>query len=156
MAICGIWHCSFTVGDLDRSLDFYVDLLGLRLIHRQTQKNEYTSRLVGYPDAHLEVAMLEVPGAASTISGHHLELVQYIHPLGEAIRPEPKQPGAPHLAFVTSDIESEYNRLSQAGVLFRAPKPVAIEAGRNLGGYTVYFQDPDGITLELLQPPPRS
>jgi catechol 2,3-dioxygenase-like lactoylglutathione lyase family enzyme len=39
------------------------------------------------------------------------------------------------------------------GVKFKADKPVAIEAGVNKGGHTVYFTDPDGITLELLQPP---
>jgi lactoylglutathione lyase len=30
---------------------------------------------------------------------------------------------------------------------------VAITAGANRGGYGDYFADPDGITLELLQPP---
>ena len=32
----------------------------------------------------------------------------------------------------------------------------AIEAGINRGGYTVYFLDPDEITLELVQPPLRT
>jgi hypothetical protein len=30
---------------------------------------------------------------------------------------------------------------------------VAIEQGVNQGGFTVYFLDPDDITLEMLQPP---
>jgi hypothetical protein len=30
---------------------------------------------------------------------------------------------------------------------------VAIESGVNKGGHTVYFLDPDGITLEIIQPP---
>ena len=33
--------------------------------------------------------------------------------------------------------------------------PVAITAGANLGGFACYFHDPDGITLELLQPSPE-
>jgi hypothetical protein len=32
-------------------------------------------------------------------------------------------------------------------------EPVAIQAGRNAGGFTVYCNDFDGIPLELLQPP---
>ncbi len=32
-------------------------------------------------------------------------------------------------------------------------EPVAIEAGINRGGYTVYFLDPDDITLEIIQAP---
>jgi len=39
------------------------------------------------------------------------------------------------------------------GVEFKAERPIAIEAGVNKGGFTVYFTDPDGITLELVQPP---
>ena len=63
MAANGLWHLSFTVSDLDRSVSFYRDLLGLVLVHRQTQQNEYTSRLVGFNDVHLDVAMLTIPGA---------------------------------------------------------------------------------------------
>jgi catechol 2,3-dioxygenase-like lactoylglutathione lyase family enzyme len=40
------------------------------------------------------------------------------------------------------------------GVLFRNP-PVAITEGTNAGGFACYFEDPDGITLELLQPSPE-
>ena len=39
-----------------------------------------------------------------------------------------------------------------AGVKFKNP-PVLIEAGRNKGGYTCYFNDFDGFPLELVQPP---
>ena len=58
------------------------------------------------------------------------------------------------MAFVVDDIHVEYSRLCQAGVRFRS-EPVAIVAGVNRGGASVYFLDPDGITLELLQPPPQ-
>ena len=34
-------------------------------------------------------------------------------------------------------------------------QPVLIEAGVNKGGYTVYFRDCNGITLEMVQPPVR-
>lgn len=152
MAIRNLWHVSFTVADLDRSVAFYTDL-GMELIHRQTQRNEYTARLVGFPGVHLEVAMLAIPGSEPGRSGHHLELVQYVHPLGEPVRPRTNQPGAPHLALETSDIHADFERLRAKGVRFRAEAPVAIEAGRNQGGFTIYFEDPDGITLELVQPP---
>ena len=44
--------------------------------------------------------------------------------------------------------------MTALGVKFKADQPIAIEAGVNKGGYTIYFLDPDGITLELIQPPP--
>ena len=45
-----------------------------------------------------------------------------------------------------------YDRLAAEGVRFKST-PVPIEAGRNQGGFAVYFNDFDGIPLELLQPP---
>lgn len=39
------------------------------------------------------------------------------------------------------------------GVRFKSPAPNGITEGVNQGGYSIYFFDPDGITLELVQPP---
>jgi catechol 2,3-dioxygenase-like lactoylglutathione lyase family enzyme len=151
----GVWHFSFTVSDLERSVDFYCRLLGMELVHRQDQDNAYTKRLVGYPDARLRVAQLAIGGAPAGASGHVLELVQYAAPVLAAHPPGTAFPNSAHMAFLVDDIQAMYHRLCGAGVRFRS-EPVAITAGINTGGFTVYFLDPDGITLELVQPPPRS
>jgi catechol 2,3-dioxygenase-like lactoylglutathione lyase family enzyme len=153
MSFSGIWHTSFTVDDIEKSIAFYCDLLGMELVHRQQQANEYTSKLVGYPNADLKVAMLRIPGAFVGPSNHHFELVEYVNPKGEPAGTETNRAGSPHLCFVTDDIHADYERLSAAGVRFKAPAPIPIAAGVNKGGYTVYFLDPDDITLEMQQPP---
>ncbi len=150
----GFWHVSFTVSNLEASVKWYTQVLGLQFVREQVQHNEYTSKLVGYPDAHLKVAQLCVPGATIPLSRHHIELVEYIHPRGEDIPLDTNRTGVGHWAFMVEDIHAEFNRLKALGVHFKAEQPVAIEAGVNKGGYTIYFTDPDGITLELLQPPP--
>ena len=150
----GIWHFSFTVADIERSVAFYRDLLGFTLIHRQEQANEYTSRLVGYPGAHLKVAQFALPGQPRGISSHDLELVEYVHPRGARGDPNICNPGAAHLAMCVDDIQERYARLRAAGVHFVSP-PNAITAGVNAGGLTCYFHDPDQIVLELVQSPPR-
>ena len=58
-----VWHFSFTVSDLGRSIEFYRDLLGMELVAEQRQANEYTRRLVGFADADLAIAQLRVPGS---------------------------------------------------------------------------------------------
>jgi catechol 2,3-dioxygenase-like lactoylglutathione lyase family enzyme len=152
--IQGFFHVSFTVSNLEASVKWYTEVLGLEYFRGQEQHNEYTSRLVGYPEAHLKVAQLRVPGQTIPISRHHIELVEYVHPRGEDIPLDTNRTGVGHWAFIVDDIHKEFDRLSGLGVKFKADKPVAIEQGVNKGGYTIYFTDPDGITLEILQPPP--
>jgi len=149
----GVWHFSFTVRDIDASVAFYRDLLGFTLIHQQDQDNDYTRRLVGFPDARLRIAQLAVPGQPLGLSGHHLELVEYVQPFGEPFGPERNRPGASHLAMCVGDARAMHERLEAAGVRFVSP-PQAISSGINEGGWTCYFLDPDDITLELVQPPP--
>ncbi|MCG5212870.1 VOC family protein [Streptosporangium sp. KLBMP 9127] len=148
----GVWHFSFTVADLDRSVAFYRDLLGFVLVHRQVQDNDYTRRLVGYPDAVLRVAQLAVPGQPRGVSTHDLELVEYVRPKGVGRDPARHLPGAAHLALTVEDARAEHARLSAAGVSF-VSAPAEITAGVNAGGFACYFLDPDEITLELVQPP---
>jgi catechol 2,3-dioxygenase-like lactoylglutathione lyase family enzyme len=150
-----VFHFSFTVSDIERSIDWYTRVLGLELVHRQRQDNEYTQILVGIPGAMLEVAQFAVPGVQPARSSHMLELVEYLTP-----RVEPSAPlavnsvGCPHLALMVDDIHERYGRMREQGVEFVNP-PVEITAGANAGGFTCYFHDPDGITLEILQPSPE-
>lgn len=148
----GVWHFSFTVSDIERSIAFYRDVLGFELIHRQEQANEYTRRLVGHPEAHLKVAQFVVPGEPRGLSTHDLELVEYVVPRLERVTPEVWRPGAAHLAIAVDDIHERYEHLTALGVRF-VSSPNLITAGINEGGFTCYFLDPDSIVLEMVQPP---
>jgi lactoylglutathione lyase len=154
VSIRDVWHTSFTVSDLDRSVRFYTELLGLELRAQQEQDNAYTRRLVGHPDAHLRVAQLALPGGRSPRSDHVVELVQYLAPAGRSLELATPNVGVAHLAFEVDDLQPIHDRLARAGVKF-VSDPVDIAEGVNRGGRTVYLRDPDGITLELVQPPPH-
>jgi catechol 2,3-dioxygenase-like lactoylglutathione lyase family enzyme len=150
--IADVLHFSFTVSDIERSVDWYTEILGLELVHRQRQENTYTPVLVGVPGAVLEVAQFAVPGVPPARSTHMLELVQYVTPtVSEAAELRTNAVGCAHLALLVTDIHTRYHRMARAGVAFVNP-PVEITEGANRGGYACYFHDPDGITLELLQP----
>lgn len=155
--IKGIFHVSFTVKNLEASVKWYTEVLGLEYFRGQEQHNEYTGKLVGYPDAHLKVAQLRVPGQPlAEGANHHIELVEYISPanqVGNDLNTYFVANG--HWAFVTDDIHADFERMKALGVRFKAEKPVAIEAGVNKGGFAIYLFDLDGITLELLQPPSK-
>lgn len=152
MAIIGVLHTGLTVENLDRSLDFYAGLLGMTVMHTQTGDNAYTRTLVGLPDAKLKAALLRFESANGQ-HGHVIELIEYLQPKGRKVEARPCDVASAHLAFMTDDCIGMYERLSAKGVRFVNP-PVAITAGMNKGGYGCYLKDPDGFTLEFLQPPP--
>jgi lactoylglutathione lyase len=152
--IADVLHFSFTVDDIERSIDWYTRVLGLELVHRQRQENAYTQVLVGIPGAVLEIAQLAVPGVPPVRSTHMLELVEYVTPRGRELGElGTNSVGCAHLALIVTDLATRYERMLALGVIFRNP-PVEITEGANAGGSACYFHDPDGITLELLQPSP--
>jgi catechol 2,3-dioxygenase-like lactoylglutathione lyase family enzyme len=149
--ITSVWHVGFSVASLERSIAFYEQGLGLELHHRQTGDNPYTRALVGYPDAIIHVAQFVIEGEQPPPSGHILELIEYEVPRGDRIEPSNARIGSAHLAFTVNDIDEVARRVKEHGGALLS-EPVDITAGINTGGRAVYLRDPDGITLELLQP----
>jgi catechol 2,3-dioxygenase-like lactoylglutathione lyase family enzyme len=151
LPVRSVFHVGFVVSDLDASLRFYCEGLGLELRHRQLQNNVYTSSLVGYPDAVLEIAQLRFAHGEPPPSGHVIELISYQRPPSAPADLERSTIGAGHLAFIVDDVfETSQRLLSFGAKLINAP--VEITEGINKGGWDIYLHDPDGVTLELLQP----
>lgn len=145
------FHFSFTVSNLERSIEFYRDVVGMTLVKTAVHDQPYTSVQIGFKDAYLKVAQLTIEGISPAQSGHLLELIEYVNPRGEPTDTATNRPGSAHLAFQVDDIHAEYQRMKALGVRFRS-EPVRITAGPNEGGWTIYFLDPDNITLEMVQP----
>lgn len=148
--LTGVFHFSFTVGDIEESKDFYTRILGLELVHEGRFNLPYTAKQVGYENADLLAAAFRLPGKVPESSTHILELVQYLNPTGTKVDTRTINPGSAHLCFAVDDMWSEYERLKGLGVRFRS-EPVLIEGGPNKGGWTVYFLDCNDITLEMIQ-----
>ena len=145
--LSSVHHFSFSVSDMDRSLQFYRDLLGLEVIVRRVAQEAYVRRIVGFPDGILDIAFLKLPGGASSM----LELIEYKNPKGTEVESQFNTPGNGHVCFLVDDLQAIYERLRQAGVEF-VSEPVAVTVGPNKGRHSVYMYDPDGIVLQLLQP----
>jgi catechol 2,3-dioxygenase-like lactoylglutathione lyase family enzyme len=148
-AIRGAHHTSFTVANLEQSLSFFRDLLGLEVLGTREIGDAYFGRIVGLPGCRVKAALLRIPG-----SDHYLELFEYLTPAGQAFQPRPCDPGSSHLSFLVDDLPGLYQRLRHQ-VNF-ASEPVLIEAGPNRGGYGVYARDPNGILIEFFQLPPQA
>ena len=143
-------HTGFVVSDMERSLEFYQDLLGLRQERNQILEGEFISELVGYPDARLHIVYLGTGDLR-----HSVELIQYLNPAGAAAAmPERHQVGASHLGVIVDDLDAFYAELSSRGVRFVSPPAIRPGALYPMASKGCYMQDPDGNWLELLERPP--
>ena len=146
MQMRSVHHTGFTVSDLERSIAFYRDVLGLKLIRRQGGTHDYLGKVTGFPGVDLRIAIFQV----SDDQDHILELLQYVSHPAEPTPRETNRPGNGHLAFVVDDAGSAYRELRNAGVEM-VNEPAEVTLGINAGGKAFYFRDPDGFTLEVIQ-----
>ena len=143
-------HTGFVVSDMERSLAFYRDLLGLKEERNQILEGEFISELAGYPDAKLHIIYL-----GSGDNRHSVELIQYLNPPGTAVAmPERHQVGASHLGVIVDDLDAFYAELSSHGARFVSPPAIRPGAVYPMASKGCYMQDPDGNWLELLERPP--
>lgn len=142
-------HLGMTVRDIDDSIRFYRNVLGMTLVgRRECVDEEYVAQQTGYDQVKLSVASFRV----QPDNEESLEVVQYLNQTGEPADTSTNRPGNTHLCLVVDDLTDAYNDLQSQGVEFRSP-PVRITAGPNCGGLVVYFYDPDEYVIELFQPP---
>ena len=142
-------HVGLTVSDIERSIAFYRDVLGMTLIRRRETDADYIGTQTGFPGVKLAAASFKV----SPDSEGSMEIVQYLSHAGEPVERGTNRAGSSHICFTVNDIQSTYDALRAKGVPFKS-EPVAITSGPNEGGYVAYLHDPDGYTLEVFQPPP--
>ncbi|WP_423186612.1 lactoylglutathione lyase [Alishewanella sp. d11] len=123
-----ILHTMLRVGNLEKSIAFYTDVLGMKLL-RQSENTEYkyTLAFVGYGDESSQ-AVLELTYNWGTDS----------YDLGNAFG---------HIALEVDNVYEACDKIrTKGGVISREPGPVK-------GGTTeiAFVRDPDNYAIELIQ-----
>jgi len=138
-------HFSFTVSNLNDSLHFFCDLLGLKATPVMEVGDEDLQKIVGIPGARLRLSLVQAP------DNKNIELIEYVKPRGKKLDLKTNNTGVAHLAFVVDDIQKMYDDLSKKGVKFNSP-PVLVPGNDGKGRWAVcYLKGPDNITLELIE-----
>jgi catechol 2,3-dioxygenase-like lactoylglutathione lyase family enzyme len=145
-AIAGTDHFGVTVSDMERSLAFWRDQLGLTVTGRGVIEWEHIDRLVALDGTKIEWVDLDIPG------GGMVELSHYHRPEGTPVPPgEENEPGRSHISLLVDDLVGMLGRLRDSGVRARTTAPVDIPVGSYAGGRAAYVFDPDGVEIELIE-----
>jgi len=141
-------HVGITVSDLDRSVDFWTRLTGGKLLTRRLLDGAHIGELVGYAGQRIEIALVELPGELV------LELLRYVDRDEDAYEPGTAHPGNVHMCFLVEDLHWSWAHAIECGAEPASDEPVRVPVGPQTGAYVAYLQTPDGVAIELRQPPP--
>ena len=139
------FHTGFVVKDLEQAISFYTNVLGLRLAFRMERSGPFVSQVLGFPDARIQGAFLNMG------EGHQLELIQYLSPASGPGGISRNDLGATHLCFYVENIDRFYAEKSRLGLRpINPPAEHRDEQGR-LIRKVLYAQDPEGNWLEFVE-----
>ena len=136
-------HFGIVVSDMERSLRFYRDLLGLKVVREMEESGEYIDNMLSLQNGRVTTVKM-----SADIGSTLVELLEF--------KSHPRQPhgdhevcsvGPSHVAFTVDNLDAVYRRLSQAGVPFNAPPQLSPD------GYAkvTFCKDPDGTPIELVE-----
>jgi lactoylglutathione lyase len=151
MSVTGFFHAGVTVSDMERSLTFYRDVLGLEVVSDNRTGGDHAQRIWALPEVRPEAVraiFLSVPGSDARIELFEFSGIER-HPASS----RPMDFGAGHFCLYTDDAEALHARAVAAGFTSRSGEVVAIEQGPHAGVRAAYLIDPDGYHVEIIQPP---
>jgi catechol 2,3-dioxygenase-like lactoylglutathione lyase family enzyme len=142
-------HVNVVVTDMDRSITFYTETLGLARGFETVLEGGWIETVTGIHGARARCVFMEAaPGGA------RLELLQYLAPAGAALAANSaaNTVGIRHVAFVVEDLDALHSRLTALGARpvgppVEVPFQVAAQGRKRL----FYFHDPDGTLLEAAE-----
>ena len=150
----GVSHIAVCVADLEKSLEFYRDKLGLVVKMHTTQE---MARRPGAESAE----MYERPRKARTVANIYFDdpdsphpfLVLTSHP-GDEVGGEPiklDQKGISHISFGVEDVKAYAEELISKGVPLAGSMEDFTDASGNVR--TIFVYDPDGILVQFDEGP---
>jgi glyoxylase I family protein len=134
-------HTAICVSDIERSLGFYRDMLGMKVV--------IDSRISG-PEVDQILALDGADARRVYVAGYggRIELFKFDSPQGKPFPEDFKvcDVGLTHIAFEVENIQELYEELSAKGIKFHNP-PLPVQNR----GMVCYLRDPDGVVLEFIE-----
>jgi catechol 2,3-dioxygenase-like lactoylglutathione lyase family enzyme len=149
--VIGVGNFAHIVANVDESLKFYHDVLGLEVgVTQGFAPNPAIEKLGHTEGGQSRIAVVKVPGIALGI-----ELIEYKDIKREPQRPRFFDPGAANFAMRVRDLDALFPKVAAfpgVKIITVGGKPVTLKTP-NGTLHAVFVQDPDGFVVEMLDAP---
>lgn len=135
-------HAGIVVRNMDRSITFYCDVLGVSRGQVHEESGPFLDGLLAFSDARVKTAKIGGGEGSSLI-----ELLQFESPEPQTCDHALNAIGPTHIALTVVDLDQLYQCLLDKGIAFNAPPAVS----PNGLAKVAFCQDPDGTFLELVE-----
>ena len=145
-----IYHVGLTVSDLDRSVIFYRDILGLEFQGEILMVGEETDKMFHKKNCKARVAYLN---GSKNMEAPPVELIQFVDDAVNNVQSDLFTTSISELCFFTDDIDLVYKNLIENNIECLSEPQYFDFTAQGFGkSKAFYFKDPDGIILEMMQP----
>jgi len=141
--IKNVRHFGVVVTNMQQSLKFYRDLLGLDIQRELHESGEFLDNMLNMKNVNVHTIKMSVSDGITLV-----ELLEFeSHPKSLQNNIKISNIGASHLAFTVYNLQETYTKLKNAGVQFNAPPQNSPD------GYAkvTFCHDPDGTPIELVE-----
>lgn len=138
-----IRHFGVVVTDIEKSLHFYRDLLGLKIQRYMLEEGEFIDAILGLRGAKVTTVKMAAENGDTLV-----ELLEYASHKGKKRENyEIFDLGASHVAFTVENVDEEYQRLKAQGIAFTCEPQISPDGKAKV----TFCFDPDGVPVELVE-----
>lgn len=139
--IKAIRHTGIVVSDINKSLYFYRDLLGFRVVKDKSELSKFMDSILSLENTSVRTIKMEAP------DGNLVELLCFKSHPRKTRNIDITELGCSHIALTIDNLEKEYERLLGEGVIFNASP----ETSPDNYAKVAFCRDPDGTWIELVE-----
>ena len=141
MTVLGYRHTGIICRDIKKSLYFYKNLLGLKVVQEFWDDTDYINKVSGLKKARVHFIKLKMK------SGEILELLRYPTHNTKLPKVPIYNTGILHIALQVEDIEKTYKKLKKKGVKFISEPTLSSEKFAKV----CFCIDPNKVRVELVE-----
>ncbi len=147
--ILNVAHTGFIVENMEKTVDFWVNIMGGKLLDRGEDAGDALGAgVMGLSGENTYAKMLS---ANIEAGGHILEFFQFLEPVTAPYHGDMSKSGSAHLALYVDDIAEMYDELKAKGVVFNSEINTVKNEDGSIAFQWVYLRDPNNICTELMQ-----